>query len=526
MNMAEIQCTIHDMRKWLLALVLIQIFLIIYRCKLTANYTFPLWFDPARDALVSRQILDNHDLKIQGPTASGTNDTVFHGVLYYYIVGPLYSIFKGDPQPVVWALIILTSFAIYPIFFLTKELTGSKNWGLLAALISAISYDTFRGASWLSNPVLASLSIPTFFYFYWQVFFKRRTKLWWAMLLSLAVSHQAVILFITQWALVVVGLVYAINQKQFVWKKEKRQLFIGLAVYLAGISTMIISQLRAWWVGIFSLSKFLEFTRSGGQTNQVITGTFQLFLEKFSQSLTPSWPLISILAIGLLLKFSWPKLKKPEKTFFALSLSSPLWLLAWHYRNMNHSLLGLESIIIVMSVVLISRLPKFAFNKYLFGAGLLMIFASNLIAAKSEIDSRNSIYYVPHGAYLREMLDLVDYTYQQANGSPFTISTLTNPLSYNTTWAYLYGWYGQEKYGYKPAFLGPDQVGIFGDDQLQMAKKPAANHFAIYESRPGIVEDFYTVFAKEQRSMGWPMIDDAQFGTLLVEHFEQLDETK
>lgn len=59
------------------------------------NNSVLFWYDQARDFTIVRDIVVNHDIKVQGPSASGTNDTVYHGVLYYYLISPFYLISNG-----------------------------------------------------------------------------------------------------------------------------------------------------------------------------------------------------------------------------------------------------------------------------------------------------------------------------------------------------------------------------------------------------------------------------------------------
>lgn len=61
-------------------------------------------------------------------------------------------------------------------------------------------------------------------------------------------------------------------------------------------------------------------------------------------------------------------------------------------------------------------------------------------------------------SYLNYQLQVVDYTYKNANGKPFAINAITYPLYYNGMWAYLYNGYGKNKYGYEPGWLGGDQL--------------------------------------------------------------------
>ena len=69
--------------KQLLVFLFVFFLAIFFRLLSIRDNKIYFWFDQARDANLSRQIIENKDLKIQGPSASGTNDTIYHGVLYY-----------------------------------------------------------------------------------------------------------------------------------------------------------------------------------------------------------------------------------------------------------------------------------------------------------------------------------------------------------------------------------------------------------------------------------------------------------
>ena len=92
---------------------------------------------------------------------------------------------------------------------------------------------------------------------------------------------------------------------------------------------------------------------------------------------------------------------------------------------------------------------------------------------------------------LKNQLSLIDETYKEASGSAFSINTVTLPLWTNTTWAYLYSWYGKGKYGYVPAFYGHDQVGLLGVESLKKIDKPQDKSFLIMEPADGIPPRFY-----------------------------------
>jgi hypothetical protein len=113
-------------------------------------------------------------------------------------------------------------------------------------------------------------------------------------------------------------------------------------------------------------------------------------------------------------------------------------------------------------------------------------------------------------------LQLIDYVYQQAQGQPFSLSTLTTPYGFNTTWSYLFNWYGQGRYGYQPVWYGPDQAGIAAGNLLLSTDQPLPFHVAIYESPIGIDPWLRDTFATEQGKIS-SVSTQTTFGSLMVE---------
>jgi len=117
---------------------------------------------------------------------------------------------------------------------------------------------------------------------------------------------------------------------------------------------------------------------------------------------------------------------------------------------------------------------------------------------------------------LRDELNLIDYTYKEADGKPFSVNTVTNPLFINTTWAYLYNWYGKQKYDYLPYWRGKSQAGQLGEEVLDNANLETKLHFLIIEPTQGIPEYFvnWTRIVENQRSQ---LIETKSFGNFIVE---------
>ena len=505
-------------------LLTIYLLAVAVRLYVVRDYNFPFWFDVGRDAAVSREILEKPDLKIQGPSASGTNDTVYHGVFYYYLIGPLYTLFGGNPQLVLMALIFLSSLSIIPVFLLAAEIGESRITGYFAALLYVFSYDAIRGNVWLSNPVIDSVMIPFFFYLLWRIFFKNHglknevseIKLFPWLALVLALIHQGAILYVTLWGVIGVAFLYAYEEKKFRQNLTSKLILQSGLVYLLGISTMILAQFKAWRAGIFNLVSLKDYASWPDTGLGVVWDTLSLYLKKIAQVSLPTYPILGLIFVGAALFFV-SKLPSQKKSFLFLALMSPLFLLGWHFGNMYHGVLGLEVIILIMTALFLTNLPKKPLARGLQVGFIFLFLLSNLNMAKAEFGQKRSLYFLPQGAYLKDQLNLLDETYKIADGQEFTISSVTNPFGYNTLWAYLYDWYGQKTYGYKPKYFGPDQTGIFGGELLEPAQKPAQIHFSIYDPSDGIPGWLFEEFSQKQNIDVGSASAILQFGTLKVE---------
>lgn len=166
-----------------------------------------------------------------------------------------------------------------------------------------------------------------------------------------------------------------------------------------------------------------------------------------------------------------------------------------------------------MAMLLVKLFSK-QLGGVLVGLAMLVFIFSNVSAYRSDSVLAQGTYFVPQGAYFKHLLQVIDFTYQQADGQDFSISTMTNPYGYNTMWAYLYSWYGDKKYGYTPHFFGPDQTGLFGGDLLERTNEPAELHFSIREPGEGMPIWLFNEFDARQENIA--KSEKFMFGTLDV----------
>ncbi len=154
-------------------------------------------------------------------------------------------------------------------------------------------------------------------------------------------------------------------------------------------------------------------------------------------------------------------------------------------------------------------------NKWMASAFLLIILMANVVKIASENHKGQTIFAIQKDMTLANELSAIDYTYQSSKGEPFSINSLTSPLFINTTWSYLYGWYGKSTYGYTPFWRGKNQVGSLGDN-LPPPDKSVTRHYLIIEDMEGIPPIYFTYAVGEEDARSHK-IDERGFGELLVQ---------
>jgi len=506
-------------QKSILILLIISGFL--FRWYLISNNHFEFYYYQARDAVTSRSILENFDLKIQGPATSGTDDKIYNGVLYYYLIGPFYTLSKGNPLVPTLFLSFLSSLAIIPIYLIGKQVLKSKNVAVASSLLYAFSTDSAQLGSWLSNPSLATWIIPWFYYFLWKSLFQKQYKFLPLTALMLGLANQA-----TLYTAYLIGIVLAIyafqafKEKNF-WFLPKKTLLKSIVVYLITISSMLLTQTLLLINKVYKLSDINLNAGGKPSLSQIINRIINIYADKAKLVLLPSLPKFSIIIVLLIIVwfFIFQKSKK-LKTFFALWLLSPAILFLLISRDSYYSVTGLApAIYLIMAYFLLKLLKKFQPKLAIISFSLFFIFflASNLSLTRTIRQTQSSSLTVQNGSFLNKLLKLVDYTYQEANGNSFSISTLTSPYKYNTTWAYLYSWYGMNKYGYLPKWVGSDQTGITGDNLLKKVNQSELIHFSIYETEPNWLSMFVPEYQKWQQDIAGPVTTQLNFGTLFLE---------
>lgn len=496
-------------RTWLWLLLIFGVAVAV-RSYFLYTGTLLFTFDQARDAFIVDEILQG-DLKILGPPTSGVQG-LYHGVLYYYFLLPGYQMGRGNPVVAAYIQSLVNAMTIVVIFILTKLLTRKIFPALLSCLLFAVSFEAVQYSTWLSNPAMGVWFVPLIYLgmAFWMV----KKKTWGLLLAGLAFGlamqsnislayHLLPIVFLFLTSRLRVGL------------KGTGAFSLGV---LAGVSTIVLAEIKFGFKSIGGILAILGVTGTGNQLGfgDAILKYFNKMGNTFAYNLFPQMPALGGLLGVLLIVWAAKNIDLPKIVIL-------VWVLAYlppamlGGLNVPHITVGIGVAVIVLYAMFISSL----WSKNKFAAIILCLLCIGFNLQKNHLTAPygQTIFAIQSGMLLSDQLALLDYTYQSAAGEPFSISTLTSPLYINTTWSYLYNWYGKSQYGYLPSWVGPDQVGIWGDN---LPKEEPPLHYFIIEDTTGIPSQYRT-YAIGEQDVNFGFVEQEQIGALLVQRRQKIN---
>ena len=496
-------------RKTIIVLVLVFLFALTVRFLSVWPSNTIIGFDQARDLFDSVKITQG-DLRIIGPTA-GNNPNLHHGVAWLYFMAiPL--IFSRNPIYVVLWNLLFNAFSVVIIILLARVLFRSNKVGVIAGIITAVSYYYVSFSGWLSNPTITLLTVPLFFFGIWKYHQKKIWGLPLAML-ALGLSIQFELFFI--YLIPVFVLLWLILKPKF---PKIKILFLSIFALLISLSTMIATEIKFHFAGVLSL---LGAGRFVGETH---TSSFYLLkdflLNKWEAFYLNFWPqnkgfgVVFGLVVIIFFVFEIIKNKEARKRnlFLLLWLFSPILMLVLGAHNAPWFMIGRPAAAIIMGSYLISKIkPKFLIIPVI---GLIVY--ANLLAIKADYGRGQMLLEPDQAALLSKQIAVMDYTYQKSQGNKFAIDTVTNPLYINAVWAWNYDWYSP-KYGYRPTWLGGDQLPPY--NTLTKATGSEKYLFLIIDETPRI-PPIYKENAQESIRKRGIFVEEKDFDGILVRMYQ------
>src|SRR3989338_2720854 len=471
-------------------------------------------YDQARDAYESQVIYKKGDLKIIGPSTS--LEGLYHGPFYWYLIGPAYIVGGGNPTIPAFLISVINSTGVFLIFLIGKKISGKKV-GLIAAFLYAVSYEQTQYSLYFGNPAPVVVSIMLFYLGFLYFGLERK---WWGLLLAviglgLSIQFQFFLVYLSIISLVL-SMIFIKNFKTF---NLKRTLLLVLTGVLS-FSSFILADIK---YGARSFRILLNIAQGEGAAKN-FAKLWSNYLDRLEIhfghnifSIDGHGPRLLIAILVIASVFLWVKRKKPRPVLAVLLLwvfsSALLIFLGGH--NLYYSNIGISAGILLLTSFLMVNLLK---NKLVITLILIGISLSSWkLIQKNSVGPINDIY-VQEGMLLKEEKAILEYIYKTSNGKPIVVAASTMPLKINTTWSYLFEWYGKSKYGYLPYWAGEAAPGYPGNLTPWRSQVQDYTMFAIVEPSRGVRQAFIDGFLKEQEQYG-KVIEEKQFGEKPGTHF-------
>jgi len=216
---------------------------------------------------------------------------------------------------------------------------------------------------------------------------------------------------------------------------------------------------------------------------------------------------LGIIAVGLL------ALKPNKRNLFILVwFFSPALMLVLGAHNAPWFMIGRPAAAIIMGSYLISKLKP----NFLIVPVVGLIIYANCLAIKADYGQGQTFLEPDKSAILSKQIAVMDYTYAKSQGKDFAIETVTNPLYINAVWAWNYDWYFP-KYGYKPTWLGGDQLPPY--NTLKKATGKEKYLFLIIDETPRIPPVYTQNAIKNLKKYG-KLLEEKSFDGLTVMTFQ------
>lgn len=469
-------------------------------------------YDQARDSFTSLEILKG-DFKVVGPP-SAANDNLFAGPLIFYIYAPIYYFFDKNPEAVAIFLRIFNSFGVI-LTFLIASIIFNKRVGLISAFIFALSYEASQYSLFFSHQALAVITVLIFYFGLASLVFQKKQVglIFTALGLGLSIQFHYVYVFLF---LILIFLLIIFKGKNLPLKF--RYIILAIITFGLTVSTYILSEIKF----NFRITSALlsSDTESGLHPKEMLFTISRLVHDNLWANYALA-PIISLILAITLIYFIFRKETKLKLIF----------LLAWFFGGLIPYLLSGSPSYYYSAGVAISLIIFYAFliNHFWERKRIVSVFLFALIMLNNlnQIFNLNKLgpnkdFIIQPGMLLSDEKRVIDYIYQTAGKEDFAIGALTIPLSINTTWSYIFEWYGKEKYGHLPLWVGPAAQGYPGNLQVvnERSKLPE-RQFLIIEPTVGIREQYKKDFFQEENYFT-QTIEERNFGTIIVQQRKKI----
>jgi len=465
------------------------------------------YYDQARDAYEAYDIWHNLNPKILGPATDISG--LFHGVLWFYFLSFAYAIYNS-PQFVTSIIFILVFITVPAVGYLSHTLFNSRKIAIISMILYAFSPLFQLSSRWLSNPVMGFFIVPFLMIALWKYLQKQSIR--WAILAGLCFG------ILIQSNLAYALLIYLVPLYLLLFKQRPRAIpgiaFI-ISLFLMLIS-FIISELKFQGQGIEGAITFIS---NPHESTRLSSGFFIHFFERINDFFSISFflvplPIFILLLIGFLIILWKNKSKFRSEILFLIVWLSNILVFMLFSTGISNSLFVFFPSLVALIILVSFSLSKLFPSRIAIGLILVIIVIFQINNSLDYIKQVRNPLTVQKDMILPLEKRVIDYTYEESGFNPFTINTVTSPLYINTTWAYLYNFYAEPKYGYLPFWDGKDQTGRLGS--LPEKNTTTEYRYLIIEPSTGIPDFFIesTILEEDQIST---LVEEKQIGSFRIQ---------
>lgn len=468
-------------------------------------------YDQARDAYEAYSIWQEHNPKILGPSSDipGIN----HGVLWYYFLAIIYGLGNGLPENAV-KIMLFGLYATLPLmWYFTQKMSKDRTVTALSTALYAMSPLFIAFTLWLSNPTLALFVTPPLFYFVWLYLQKQKA------LTAFFIGLFYALLIQTDFAFIVMMFSLPIYFFVFRLRFSIPHIAVFIGGWLIGMASFFITYIKFQTNIVGIIAHFLS-TSSGKDlpVGQTAMGLIDSIVRLFHFTYVPLPAMITfflLLTIGIYFrKTLFSKQDALSKHLF-IWFTGLFFIFIFNRGAMPHTFF-FAPFLYPLAIFMMIALVKLIKDWRVLAVAILVITLLQISVTHTWLTKIGSPLSVQKGMTTNYERAALDYIYQSANNQPFAISTITNPLWINTTWAYLFTMYGKPTYGYVPYLWGKDQTGRLGELPMQTDLKSPTQRYLIIEPPEGI-DKVWIIKGIYDEDLISDIVEEKKFGGFTVQ---------
>lgn len=406
--------------------------------------TFGFTHDQGRDLLAAYEQAHGN-LTLIGPTTGLAG--VFHGPLWYFLLGIFSFLGRGDPKFILACIVFLFLVIELALFFAIKKYVSYfASFIFLAVVLISPFFTSFNEQLWSPSMILLSMMLTVL-----AIIKIVNGKRWfWLLGLALGLNLQfeaAGGVFIL---LSLILTYFLIGVPKFRWKDA----IVSLLTFGATLVPHLLFEIRH---GFLMTKIFLDYSalrradfiaQYGVKSVEYKTG---LFFDNFYKLLFQDNLILTLIFI-LVVLFFITRIKKFQPTskpilLWCFSMLFSLWFFTNLYFDVvwYHFIFG-TSVLYVLIIALVFENSRRYIPKLTYGV-LFLLISIMVIPMARGLNKQKGI--VGDHSFYKNQLSIIDTIYADAGGEPFNVEVY-EPTTFGYNYQYLFTWYVREKFGYFP----------------------------------------------------------------------------